>query len=233
MTGDDKNAVYKTVTLTEQELVSGLRNKSKEELRKMGLTAEQVRQIMSCDMKCLKGKLEYSIGYRCFKSVKVREKNSLRKYWVTYITTIARWKWVKQPTCVYSDIFGVTTSDKFVKDEACCTVNYHIAGDRTRGKKTVNVRINTKNAGRGVYAKFPVGIELIPKAGYKWRCTDGIVITRWIADGKVNTVGLASNYGHSVLNLKPSVSFGAGVSISFKPSVSVRYLDEAYTRAKK
>ena len=126
--------VYKTMTLTEQEVVSSLRCKSKAELKEMGLTERQIKHIMSCDIKSLKGRLSYSIGYRCFVSIKVRETNGFEKYWVTYITTVAKWKWIKQPTCAYTDIFGVTTSDKFVKDAVKGTITYHIAGDRTRKK---------------------------------------------------------------------------------------------------
>lgn len=230
---DNGAAVIKKGTVTEQEIVKNLQSKSVRYLEKMGYTKAQIKTIKNCDLKSLTGKVTYWVSYQDFRSVKVKARNSGKKYWVTKVKTVAKWKWINQPICAFMDIYGVTTSDKFVKDSAKGTITYHQMGDRRLEKKTVTAKISTNNTGRGVYTKFPVGLGYRPNAGFKWKCTNGVLTTNWVADGKINVVGLASNYGHSVLELNPSVSFSAGASISFHPYISTKYGDEAFVRARK
>ena len=232
--GAEGNSVtVKKGSITEREMMQNLQSKSASQLRKMGYTDKQIKTIKNCEPKALTGKVSYWIKYRNFKSVKVKAKNKKRKYWITKITTVAKWKWVRPPFFAFKDMYGVTTSDRFVKERTWGSVVYHQKGDRRLKKRTVNLRVKTNNTGRGVYLKFPVGRSFKLQERYKWGCTDGVITTRWIANGKINVVGLASNYGHSVLELNPRISFSVGASISYHPYISMEYGDEAFVRARK
>lgn len=232
-TGSSEAVKSSSRNMTEKEIIKGLKVKSDRWLRKNGYTDSQINQLRKLDPAGLTGKVRYSIGYRDFVSKKVRARHGSKKYWITYIVTVAKWKWINQPVSLFKDIFGVTTSAGFVKEAASCRAVYHLVGKRELPKKVIEPAVKTRNSGKGVFSRFYLGKERLPGIGYKWKCTDGVLKTLWIADGKINTAGLASNYGHSVLGINPSVSFGGGASISFKPAVSTKYLDEAYIRARK
>ena len=53
--------------------------------------------------------------------------------------------------------------------------------------------------------------------------------TKWVASGEKNTLGIASNYGHSILACTPTVAVNlGGPSFSFSPSKKINYGGEAF-----
>ena len=150
---------------------------------------------------------------------------------ITSLTTNATWEWSKKPVQNLTDIIGVGTSEHFKKDSGSTKVTYYMNGHKNSVKKVFSVKHTVTNAGRTVFSRIPMKKRITSDNGLvrDYYAMEGSCVTSWSVSGNIKTVGIATNYGHSITALEPDISVSAsGVSISFTPKTTITQGDEAY-----
>ncbi|MDD6881237.1 MAG: hypothetical protein PUE18_06635 [Firmicutes bacterium] len=212
-----------TVTISEYDIICELRQLTNEELIDMGFSNEDISKIKNATRaQQTYGNVTYTISYS----------EMYRSGGNTYLTTKMTWDWSSEPSFLSTDIVAMTTSENFTKNSAYVKVNYYAYGNKNSTKTSEYGTVQTENSGKGVFYRITMGKEwdTINKK-YKKVALSGEMETEWSVSGSISQVGIASNYGHSIVTLTPSVSFGGGYSISFTPEYRCVSGDEAYAKA--
>lgn len=215
-----------SVTISEYDMICELQQYSNEELVNMGFTSEDISKIRGLTVARgateTYGEVTYTIDYT----------EMYKSGGQTYITTKVTWNWSSEPSVLSTDIVAMTTSENFTKDSASVRIDYYLYGNKNSTKTSEYGTVKTEDAGTGVFARITMGKDwdTINKK-YKKVALSGQMTTEWSVSGSYTQVGIAAKYGHSVITLNPSVSFGAGTSISFSPSLTCKSGDEAYKKA--
>ena len=210
-------------TVSEYDMIKELKQFSKDELREKGFSQEDITAI-SRPLKAKEhyGNVTYTITYD-----KMYQKNG-----ETFLRTKMTWNWSKAPLNILTDIPAMTTSETFTKDSASAKVQYYWYGNKKNKSSSSKPSVKPKNAGQGVYIKVTMGKNFdVSEHSYKEIALSGSITTSWSVSKKLKQVGIASNYGHSIIVCTPSVSFGSSASISFTPSIKCKSGDEAYMKA--
>lgn len=214
-----------TRTVSEYDMIKSLQSKTDLQLTQGGYSKKEIKQIRTVTQAKEKyGKVTYTVSYSKMKY----------KKGVTYLTTKTTWSWSKKPVFALKDIIGMTTSSAFTKDKGSTKVVYYLYGNKNKKREVTSQKVKTNGAGTGTFIRIKVGKEYDKEAKtYRKIALSGSMTVTWSVNGKIRQTGIASNYGHSVLSLTPSVSFSAtGVSMGFTPSISCLSGDEAYKKAK-
>lgn len=213
-----------TKTVSEYDMIKALQKYSNSELKAMGCADDEISEIKQpLKAKGKYGKVTYTISYS-----KMYQKNG-----ETFLKTKMTWDWSSAPIALHTDIPAMTTSENFTKDSATAKVQYYLYGNKNNKSSTASPTVKTKDSGTGVFIKVAMGKNWNKSDHvYKEVALSGSITTSWSLGKKVKSVGISSNYGHSVISVSPSVSFGTGISISFSPAKSCKSGDEAYEKAK-
>ena len=150
----------------------------------------------------------------------------------TYLSVKATWNWSTAPLLLHSDIIACTTSESGFTRLSSSGSAYYRVTKNGNVKSTYALKMQTNGSGIGVYADIDLAKTYSGGARpTKMVAYDGYIIARFKANSrKISSVGISSNYGHTIATVTPSVSFGNGTSISFSPSISVSSGPEAYRR---
>ena len=214
-----------TREVSEYDMLKAVQKASNAELKNNGFTEADIIALK----KPLKGKEHYGkVTYTisCLKFTPQKDQTDLK--------TKMTWSWSKQPAALTTDIAAMTTSENFTKDSSSATVKYYEYGEKSLGVTSQKSVVKTKNAGTGVFTRITMGKNWdADKKRYKKVDMAGSVTTSWSVGKKVTQVGISSNYGHSIVAVSPSVSFGGGATISFTPKGKCKSGDEAYLKVKK
>ena len=214
-------AVSKSVS--EYEMIKELRQYPTDTLKENGFSQKEITAIKGpLKAKSKYGNITYTINYD-----KMYQKNG-----ETFLRTKMTWDWSKAPICLLTDIPAMTTSETFTKDSATAKVQYYAYGNKNKKTSTSSPKVKTANAGQGVYIKLSMGKNFdVSEHSYKEIPLSGSITTSWSVSKKLKQVGIASNYGHTILSCTPSVSFGRSAAIGFTPEKRCKYGDEAYLKA--
>ena len=214
-----------TREVSEYDMLKAAQKASNVELKNNGFTEADIIALK----KPLKGKEHYGkVKYTisCLKFTPKEDQTDLK--------TKMTWSWSKQPSVLTKDVAAMTTSENFTKDSSSATVKYYKYGHKDQGVTSQKSIVKTKNAGKGVFARITMAKNWdTDKKRYKDVAMAGSITTSWSIGKKVTQVGVASNYGHTIIGAAPSVSFGGGATISFTPTWRCVSGDEAYLKVKK
>jgi len=141
------------------------------------------------------------------------------KLWVYF-----DWIWSTPPGDLYTDIIGfVWSSDLFVNHATSRTFHrvsyYYYTEDKDEIK---DIPMKIVDPTRSVETTFNLRGAKARWARSGWGQID------LQKRGKVQEVSMLIKYGHSSLNLDPSVELGNGVSLSFSPKRSVSEIADRY-----
>jgi hypothetical protein len=126
----------------------------------------------------------------------------------TDLKTKMTWSWSKEPAALVTDIAAATTSENFTKDSSSATVKYYKYRHKDQGITSQNAIVKTKDAGRGVFTRITMGKNWdTNKKRYKKVAMAGSITTSWSIGKKVTQVGIASNYGHTIIGAAPSIVY--------------------------
>ena len=225
-----------SVTVSERDMILALQEKTDEELKASGYSTEDIDKLRRIDdntvLKEAKAQSDLELKSRGLSDKQIdiiRNEKNVQKaasqvygevtYTIqsteykyskpdTYLSVKATWNWSTAPLLLHSDIIACTTSESGF------------------------TRLSSSGSGIGVYADIDLAKTYSGGARpTKMVAYDGYIIARFKANSrKISSVGISSNYGHTIATVTPSVSFGNGTSISFSPSISVSSGPEAYRR---
>lgn len=199
-----------------------------EELKERGLTDEAIWIVRNANDNATvlaetMGKVTYRIAvlYYTYDSAKK----------ITSLATNATWEWSTRPVQTFNDIIGVGTSENFKKDSGETKVYYYKNGNKSSTKITSTFDLKTANSGLNAFSSFPALKVVYPghDPADKYYAMKGECRTDWSVSGNIKTVGIACNYGHTIISCTPALSTSkGGVGISFTPEWKIDQGTEDY-----
>ncbi|MGE5370683.1 MAG: hypothetical protein ACM3QZ_01730 [Solirubrobacterales bacterium] len=242
------------VQVNEYDAFIQMQAKSDEELRQNGLTDDQIAELRNFDyaaeiqkkakmtdrkLKAMGYDSERISGIRSFNGSEAQVRAlsatlslscSTSQYFYrsgkTYAVVNYSWSWNQMPFFTMTDILGIVWNPSFYQtpnnSNDTQTISTYIGSSYVG---TYRQSISCKAPGHGAGVEFPL---LIDEWSNKWAksATGKIYLA---ASGYVPEFGVRVSYGHTTINAgSPSISFPAGLSISFSGGCSEEASDYDY-----
>ena len=229
--GYSQEEITQLRSISDQSILKEARMQSDTELKARGLTDYQIFTIRNeKNIKKAASAAYGNVTYTVEKSRYVY--NSSKK--ITELSIIATWNWSSMPSFRFKDIIACTTSNKaFSKDSASGKVFYKL-GTAGNTLASSSLSVKTQDSGSTTYATFNTEksyTDTTHPRPTKIFAYSGNLKTTFTAPGKINTVGISSKYGHSIVSLSTSIGVSSSsFGISFTPTSKVKSGEEAYVK---
>lgn len=251
--GDINKKQTEKIVINEYLMLKELKNKSDDELTKIGFTSDQIKKIKEIDYakelqkrSKLDEKILKNMGYtneqiKILKNFSGTEPeiialaSTLNLYATytsfyydssvnrTYFRVYFDWEWSSQPLFLFTDIIGMAWSEGMYLDTdpswTFHTVKY--VNNLTGNYYYIDYNVDLIAPVGGASTKFGMYRDSNnPPGTYEWS-KFGYGYVRVSKSGYVPEVQMIIEYGHSTLQLIPSVSLTGQLSLTFSEGVQV------------
>ena len=244
---NSQNKSEKVLIINEYDYINSIKNANYIQLKNLNLSQIDISKIKSIDYKAeilkrkqLDNQILTSMGYseneiKILKNFSGSEAemqalagelyytskkdhhyyNSSNK--TTYAGYTMRFTWTKTPIMQFSDIIAASWSEGFLVNKTSSKVllTYKLRDGSYYNKKAKNnLELNTFSS------KFEVS-NTVPYTPHYF-IKSGKLTLRLYKKGRIKNIACVMKYGHTILNVKPSISISNGISFSFTPSFGVK-----------